>query len=133
MSKFNAQEIIDNHGGKCKTRDGGDAVIYAVYPNQKAAIHGAMSFAPCGNMSEWSWLIDGRGLGAKDSPDDLIMPRTVVAETYLIFAHIGTPQEQVTPYEKRQNLGRLLSDLTVPPQVRVTLYSDDTVESEVVI
>jgi hypothetical protein len=126
MSKFNAQEIIDNHGGKCKTRDGGDAVIYAVYPNQKAAIHGAISFAPCGNMSEWSWLIDGRGLGAKDSPDDLIMPRTVVAE---LWAYLDS-----------RGVVRSISNTHLPDPnghdyktIKSTLYSDETVESEVVI
>jgi hypothetical protein len=40
MSKFNAQEIIDKHQGRCKTRDGRDAVLYEVMDQKQWPVIG---------------------------------------------------------------------------------------------
>ena len=122
MSKFNAQDIIDNHGGKCKTRNGTDAIIYAVHVGDgEPPIHGAILYSSGWNVSQWE--LGGKDRGT-DSDYDLIMPRTVVAE-WRTSVSVGSPIPIViTRSDAATEFGIF--------KIKTTLYSDDTVESEVV-
>jgi len=128
MSEFNAQEIIDNHGGKCKTRDGRDAVIYEIVGDGYYAAMGAIL-----NKGEEDgpvaaqWQRDTGKVFSLTSCCDLIMPRTVVAEWWTAtvngkwwanFSELSSAQGEVS---------------SAPAKLfHTTVYSDDTVESEVV-
>lgn len=121
--KFNAQDIIDKHQGRCKTRDGRDAVIYKVYDSDWIyPVHGAV------DQAVFTWTQDGvhHRESVTDSID-LIMPRTVVAEWWVTQEPKGCRalHDSLTSAETYASLynGSI---------VHTTLYSDDTVESEVV-
>ena len=130
MSKFNAQKIIDEHGGKCLTRDGRDALVLHIVEkenNQMFPILGAVREE--GVWVPQSWEIDGTpSLNEHISSSailDLIMPRTEVADwfTYVRGGKVGSISHAP--------LGFPLGG-TPDYEVRTTLYSDDTVESKVV-
>ena len=116
---FDAQKIIDEHGGKCKSRNGRDAVIYAVHPDQSHAykVHGAILVG--GSWDPANWTADGKiNSFENDNARDLVMPRTVVAT------------QNLTLNKYRSTLGHVDYDGGV--KVIIRLYSDNTVESEIV-
>lgn len=81
--KFNAQKVIDEHGGKCITKGGMEYVIYAIYPEQRYSIHGAVK------GEDGCWVASARTITGKfwsDSVgnlDDLIMPKQALSERWV--------------------------------------------------
>ena len=55
---------------KTKTRNGNDAVIYFIHPNQMRAIHGAVW--ECGRWAAMEWHADGRYNLTSEYTNDLI-------------------------------------------------------------
>jgi len=110
MSEFNAQEIIDNHQGRCKTRDGREVTQLTLFvaSDERYTVVGVLE----GRVQ--SWTSKGLDIAGSDTPreTDLIMPRTVVMEWYNKVPHAF--------------LGIAASGVVT------RLYSDDTGEAEVV-
>lgn len=64
--------------GPAKTRDGRDAVIYAIYPGQKYPIHGAIRRGPA--WVSTSWFSDGRySIGADPEDGSNLLPNAIPA------------------------------------------------------
>ena len=110
MSEFNAQAIIDNHQGRCKTRDGREVTQLTLFvaSDEHYTVVGVLE----GRVH--SWTSKGMDIAGSDTPrkTDLIMPRTVVMEWY----------NKVPP----TFIGVAASGVVT------RLYSDDTSDSEVV-
>lgn len=77
--KFDAQAILDNHGGRCKTVNGRDVVIYAIYPEDSDFhIHGAVLIGEGGYVCQWG--LDGCEMEG-DQEYNLVMPKVLVRTT----------------------------------------------------
>ena len=50
------------YGQAYKTRGGSPVRLYAIYPNQEDAVHGAILNERAGRWQPWSWQIDGMSL-----------------------------------------------------------------------
>lgn len=122
--EFDAQKIIDEHGSKCKTRDGRDVEQLTLFTgvNEKYPIRGVV-----GNALE-SWAANGSYIsGGSASQMDLIMPRTLVSEWWTATAN-GAWWAHFSDLSSAQG-----AVSNVPAKLfHTAVYSDDTVESEVV-
>ena len=80
-------EILWEVGKTYKTRGGLDAIIYALHPNQRWAIHGAMY---CENeIASRSWASDGKYAFNGESLYDLMPPEP---ETHVAYLNIYNEQ-----------------------------------------
>ena len=129
MNEFNAQEIIEKHDGKCKTRNGREVtqLTLLVASDELYSLVGVME-----GVVE-SWMVNGKWVDTdKDDRHDLIMPRTVVAEWWI---PISLKHQHTGFGYKNYALTSIIATsypCKNPKSIHITLYGDDTVESEVV-
>ena len=90
-------EINFEVGKTYKTRGGLDAIIYALHPNQRWAIHGAMYYE--NEIASRSWASDGKYAFNGESLYDLMPPEP---ETHVRWANIYGDDNTVYLHRNRK-------------------------------
>ena len=128
---FNAEVLMIRYQGKCKPRDGREAVVHTVYQDQTTApLQGAIKDIT-GVMIPHYWRLGGENLpdGAGRSSNDLVMPETPLDTVYIPYSNkrIGrgaynTKEAALKSHEPGERYGGT---------VKLVLKSNGTVEAKV--